>query len=61
MIARDVTPIGHVSPYRRIDPRYPNRKIVITREEVENGTREPDAAVYAYSYILDRWTLKDGM
>lgn len=62
MIARDATPLGHVSPYRRIDPAHPGRKAVITGlEVVQNGGREPDAAIYRYNGITDTWYLKDGV
>ncbi len=61
MIASDAAPIGHVSPYKRIDPQHPGRKPVITAVEVaQAGGREPDPHVYRYSPMRDAWILKDG-
>lgn len=53
--------IGHISPYRRIDPRYPCRKKVITKEDIQNGERVPDAAIYRYDPCLSIFILKDGV
>lgn len=60
MIDRDVEPLFNVSPYRRIDPAHPGRKIKITRAEalaavmVGRATRLPDAE--AYVLIMDTVT-----
>jgi hypothetical protein len=62
MIDPDAEPIAHVSPYRRIDPRHPGRKAVITRQEIFlSGSREPDAAIYHYDYVRRHWILKEGV
>ena len=37
MIQRNAEAIGHVSPYKRIDPMHPGRKRVITKLDVMNG------------------------
>jgi hypothetical protein len=61
-LSPDIAPIVHISPYRRIDPSHPGRKMLVTRDDINReGGREPDLAVYHYNAILDRWTLKDGM
>jgi len=59
MIARDAEPIGHRTPYKRVDlgrrrPRHPE---VITQEDYQNGVI-PDEALYEY-WIGDKvWRLK---
>lgn len=60
-IAADIKPIGHVSPYRHIDPRYPGRRAIITEEDVHNGERVPDAAIYRYDPYRAAFILKDGV
>ena len=61
-LAPDVTPIAHVSPYRRIDPRYPSRKTIITMAEVmRDGSRTPDPAIYQYDFLREVFTLKGGV
>jgi hypothetical protein len=61
MITPDAEPIGHVSPYRRIDPSHPGRKRMITYLELmQSGDREPDAAIYRHDLLRDCWILKDG-
>ena len=44
----EIIPIGHVSPYKKIDPSHPGRKGKITYEEwkASEAIREPDAEVY---------------
>jgi hypothetical protein len=62
MIPRNAVPIGHISPYRRIDPAHPGRKTVITLFELfRDGGRAPDAAIYSYDLLREVWTLKDGV
>jgi hypothetical protein len=61
-IASGIEPCEHRSPYPRIDVRYPGRRKVVTRADVDrSGGREPDPAVYLFNYMLDCWMLKDGM
>jgi hypothetical protein len=62
MIQRNAEAIGHVSPYKRIDPMHPGRKRVITKLDVMNGVcREPDPHLYRYEpFPSSRWVLKDG-
>jgi hypothetical protein len=53
MIECNAEAIGHVSPYKRIDPMHPGRKRVITKLDVMNGVcREPDPDLYRYEPIL---------
>lgn len=62
MIRSDITPIGHIPPYKRIDPNHPGRRAVITTPELaQSGGREPDAAIYRYSHLTGSWHLKDGI
>jgi hypothetical protein len=62
MIPRNAEVIGHISPYKRVDPMYPGRKRAITKLDVMNGVcREPDPHWYRYeSYPFERWVLKEG-
>lgn len=62
MIAHDAAPTSHVSPYGRIDIRYPGRKRVITALELaQSGDRMPDPAVYNYNPLADTWIMKEGV
>lgn len=60
MIDPDAAPIGHRAPYRKIDPRYPGRKKIITGLELaQSGGRAPDPAIYRFSPMQDAWILKE--
>lgn len=61
MIARDAEPIGHSTPYPRVDIRYIGRKRVITMKDLaESGSmRDPDPAAYEFDYLRQSWILKD--
>lgn len=62
MIHGEIKPIGHVSPYKRIDPSHPGRRAIITRADVlREGGREPDPSIYRYSPMAETWYLKDGV
>ena len=58
MIAPDAQPIGHRSPYKRIDLARPRRKAVITRDDIKASGITPDPEQYSYCHIYDIWTLK---
>jgi hypothetical protein len=60
-IPRNIAPIAHISPYRRIDPEHPGRKQIITLDEwmASGTTREPDLAIYSYDTRSRRWVLKE--
>ena len=59
MIAPDAQPIGHRSPYKRIDlAQRRTRKAVVTQDDIKNGEPIPDPSLYEY-WIGDRaWRLK---
>ena len=58
MIDRDAQPIGHRSPYKRIDLAQRRRKAVITFDEIMAGEPVPDPEFYEY-WVVDRlWRLK---
>lgn len=61
MIARDAEPIGHSTPYPRVDIRYIGRKRVIgLKDWMESGDpREPDPAAYRFDSLWMAWVLKD--
>lgn len=62
MIRGNIEPIGHVPPYKRIDPNHPGRKEVITLAEViKGGGRGPDPAIYRWDVIREVYVLKDGV
>jgi hypothetical protein len=55
-----IEPVGHISPYKRIDPSHPGRKPVITALELmQSGDREPDPAIYRHDFSRAIWILKD--
>ena len=58
MIDPKAEPIGHRSPYKRIDLSRPKRKAVITRKEAVESNEVPDPALYDYCNVYDIWTLK---
>lgn len=61
MIDPTCEPIGHRSPYKRIDLARKRRptKPVITREEIaDNLEPMPDPEFYALDYLTDKWVLK---
>ena len=62
-IPRNIEPIAHVSPYRRIDPERPSRKQIITCDEwaASGAARDPDPALYSYDARKRRWVLKEGV
>lgn len=59
MIDPKAEPIGHRSPYKRIDLSRPKPKEVITRKEVVETDKVPDPELYDYCHIYDIWKLKD--
>jgi len=60
MIDRDAKPIVHRQIRPPIDIRYPGRRKVITRQEVEdNLVREPDPAIYVRDPFSETWTLRE--
>jgi hypothetical protein len=62
-IATDAVPIANRSPYSRIDPRYPDRTAVATRNQLaarlRNGAKLADLeAIYRYDHDHDLYYLK---
>lgn len=61
MISHDAMPIGHTSPYERIDTMHPGRKAVITLADLaRSGDRLPDLAAYRFDCYRREYILKDG-
>lgn len=63
-IDADAEPIGHRPPYRRTDPRYPDRAPIATREElsarIANGAKLADLeAIYRYDADAELYYLKE--
>lgn len=59
MIERDAEPIGHRTPYKRVDlgARRSQHPAVITQEDYQNGVI-PDEALYEYDWNAKHWVLK---
>jgi hypothetical protein len=57
MIDPEAEPIGHRSPYKRVDLAARRRPRFITREDYENGVI-PDEALYEYNSQHEHWVLK---
>ncbi|UGY16822.1 hypothetical protein HAP48_0004625 [Bradyrhizobium septentrionale] len=59
MIHREAVPVGHTSPYKRIEIAHLGRKTIITADELAlSGDREPDPAAYRYDVDLRAYLLK---
>lgn len=59
MIDRDVKPVAHIPPYKRVDMQHLGRPRVITREQIEDHVhREPCAEAYHQDFY-GNWTLKE--
>lgn len=64
MIDPDAEPVAHRPIYRRIDPRYPDRKPVATRQDmsarIKAGAKIADLeAMYRYDNDADRYYLRE--
>ena len=64
LIDPDAEPVGHRPVYRRIDPRYPDRKMVCTRSDmvakIGAGARLYDLSImYRHDRDTDTWHLKE--